>query len=557
MKPFVDRVTLHLREQILIPMEKDLGIQLSDYTSLPRGQVTLALVRGDWNGAPGQTPAWVLVADTRDQAGELATRLGELRRKWTEAGKPLKTSTLRGVEFTTISFRPEEWNAGAAAGSDPVPELEITFGQSGSLLLIGNASPVLEKILARQAGGTVAALIDDNQFARDFQSRFRQSLIFGWLSAEAILKTVRTTMQSGDQDKPNPLGLDPIKIMDAIGIDQIKTLSLSYRDENGNSFGEGFLSAPASPRQGLLKILALEPRDASPPPFVPADAVQFSRWRLDGKRAWADLEAMIGKINPQLAGLLQMTVSALGKDKDPNFDFKQNFIGNLGNDLISYKKAPRNNTLESLASPPEMYLIGSPNPTQLAAALRTAEGLIAVEPGLKAREREFLGRKIFTLPLPSAPAPEGTTVPEQAIHFAASDGYVAISSDVALLEEYLRTPGEASSPLRAVPGLQSASEKVGGMNTGFFAYENSRETIRSTWQTLKANSGTLTQMLAIPQQQAPGVGPTEDWLDFSLLPEFDQVARYFHFTVVSGGASAEGLGVKFYSPAPPKDGGNK
>lgn len=554
MQPFVQRVTRHLKDNIFVPMEKDLGVSLSDYTGLPRGQMTLALVRGGWKGEAGQIPAWVFLMDTRDQADQLTERLKDLRSRWVDSGKSIKISELRGIEFTTISLRPEDWTPADGAAAGAIPQVDLTMGQSGSLLLIGNTPSVLERILARQSGGTVPALIDDNRFALDYPARFRQSLVFGWLNMASILETLRSTMETASRNNPSPLGLDPIKIIDAVGIDQIKTLSLSYREEDGDSFGEGFLAIPPESRRGLIKILALEPRDASPPAFVPSDAIQFNRWRLNANRAWADLERMVGQINPQLAGLLQMTVGALGKDKDPNFDFKQRFIGNLGDDFISYQKAPRDTSLEALASPPEIYLIGSPNPEQLATAMRTAEGLMAASPGSGAREREFLGRKIFSLPLPAAPTPEGVSAPEQAIHFAASSGYVAVSTDVALLEEYLRNPGEAAKPLRASRGLQGAAEKVGGMSTGFFAYENSRATIRSTWKTLKTNSGMFNQLLAIPLQQAGTGSDLDEWLDFSLLPPFDRVARYFHFSVFSGGAAADGLSMKFYSPAPPKEG---
>jgi len=43
----------------------------------------------------------------------------------------------------------------------------------------------------------------------------------------------------------------------------------------------------------------------------------------------------------------------------------------------------------------------------------------------------------------------------------------------------------------------------------------------------------------------------EPWLDFSLLPAFDVLARYFHFTVYAGGATPEGVIFKYFAPAPP------
>jgi len=43
-----------------------------------------------------------------------------------------------------------------------------------------------------------------------------------------------------------------------------------------------------------------------------------------------------------------------------------------------------------------------------------------------------------------------------------------------------------------------------------------------------------------------------DWLDFSLLPDYDQVAKYFYFTVYSGETRTDGLKFEFFTPRPPQ-----
>jgi len=47
------------------------------------------------------------------------------------------------------------------------------------------------------------------------------------------------------------------------------------------------------------------------------------------------------------------------KEKDPAFGREESFIGNLGDDLISYEKAPRGTTPADLRSPPAIFLLGS------------------------------------------------------------------------------------------------------------------------------------------------------------------------------------------------------
>lgn len=43
-----------------------------------------------------------------------------------------------------------------------------------------------------------------------------------------------------------------------------------------------------------------------------------------------------------------------------------------------------------------------------------------------------------------------------------------------------------------------------------------------------------------------------DWMDFSLLPDYDPVAKYFYFSVYGGGATADGLAFKAFAPRPPQ-----
>ena len=77
-----------------------------------------------------------------------------------------------------------------------------------------------------------------------------------------------------------------------------------------------------------------------------------------------------------------------------------------------------------------------------------------------------------------------------------------------------------------------------------------------TLDALKNDASGLEKMLALTplgaklsSQDGKGL---KDWLDFSLLPPFDQIAKYFSFTVYSGSANADGLSYRIFSPVPPQ-----
>jgi hypothetical protein len=217
----------------------------------------------------------------------------------------------------------------------------------------------------------------------------------------------------------------------------------------------------------------------------------------------------------------------------------------LGDDKISYEKAPKGSTLADLSSAPALFLVGSPHADQLAAALKGILTLMNRQSG-PLTEREFLGRKIYSIPSSEAKAASST------LSYAASGNYVALSTDASLLEEYLRSSDSPQKALRESSGLADATSKVGGSSTGFFGYENQAETTRAAFEALRKSANSNDESMLAPG--IPAFVPEsqfKEWVDFSLLPPFDKVAKYFYFAVYSGSANKDGITFKMYSPVPP------
>ncbi len=337
------------------------------------------------------------------------------------------------------------------------------------------------------------------------------------------------------------------KILGVTGLGTLKSASFAMRDARDGSGLTLHLTAPESARNGLLKILALPAKNAGIPAFVPADAVKFSRTRLDGKMTWAELQKMVASISP--GGLASMNsvidmANTFGQLKDPGFDLRNSLFGNLGDDIITYQKPITGDSMEELASPPTLYLVGVANSDQVIAAIKTIATMSAGPDGMK-EPRDFLGRKIYSIPMRSA-APRGQTPPPaKFLHFTASGGYVALSLEAALLEEYLRSADKPPKPLGEMPGLAEAASRVGGMGNGIFGCENQRETMRQAFKSFKNTASGKAAMSAFPSE-------FRDWADFTLLPDFAAVQKYFHLTVYGGKVDAEGLTLKFFNARPPQ-----
>ena len=110
--------------------------------------------------------------------------------------------------------------------------------------------------------------------------------------------------------------------------------------------------------------------------------------------------------------------------------------------------------------------------------------------------------------------------------------------------------------MRETAGLANAAQHVGGAGNDLFAYENQREVMRETLTALKNSSPDSPASGGANASSAlPFVPPGKifsEWMDFSLLPDFDKVSKYFYFSVTSGNVTADGLSFKVFAPRPPQ-----
>lgn len=548
LRPFKDKLLTQVTNVVLAPIEREVGIKLGDYLEMAQGQFTLAVTRNGWTGSADPLPALVLILDSRDKADVLKKNLAQVRKKLVDAGKALKADKIRDVEFATLALDlPSDW--GDAVGG----KIEISFGQAGSVLLAGTSLKELERVVARLAGGGSGALAELPAYDADARAHFREAQCYGWIHFAPIGEVVGKLAAAAGENMTTPGVPAPDKVFAALGLSGLKTLAFATRQAPEGGEAKLFLGAPEDQRKGLLRLIATEAKDAGPPTFVPADAAQYSRWRLDGQKFWATLDGIANEIMPGMLGFLTAQIEAAMKEKDPAFDFKKNLVGNLGDDVIAYERVGKGKTLDDLASAPTLTLLASPNPDQLLQGVRAMMSMLP--PPFSAsdiKEREFTGRKIYSLPLPSMPGAQGGK--EQGVHMTSSGGYLAVSTDAAMIEEYIRSGESKPKPLAGLAGLADAAQKVGGMGTGLFGYQNDLENTRLLVEVLRSNPDFLSAFLAespLAQQSADADKMLKQWLDFSLLPPFEKIAKYFGITVFAGKVSPQGYALSFYTPNPP------
>ena len=561
MKSHKDKFMSRLRGDLLKPLALDFGVKLDELAALAEGQLTLAYTPTGWTPTEHSSPAFVLVMDTGSHSNKLAEKLAELRQAWREAGRAAKPTKIRDLEFTILGFSssdvdllldkafPHPKEKAADPGTEPEPPahpMEWVLGQSGSLLLLGRAPQDLERILQLQAGEPGARLAAQPAFAAEAAS-FREAQAFLWVNTKAVFDAMQTHTRPNREASVLPSLLEPL------GLTGLHSVAGVWRQNAEGTAVSLSFRAPQAERKGLLQMIAPQALDAAPPSFVPASAVKFTRIRVDLLQTWKSAEAILAEAMPPLAAMVKGLIAAAGKDTDKSFDFRARVIDTLGDDLVTFEKGPRGGTIADLDDAPSLLLVGSRKPDQFAESLK---GLVAGLPPELARykQREFLGRTLFSLvpPLPGADDP--ATGRPRSLHYCASGGYGLFSAEASTLEDFLRAGDGKGGALREFPGLAEAAQKVGGMGTGGFTFENEAATWRARLEALRNASTSAAQLfgqtkwgnrLPAESQQLAG------WFDGATLPPFEQIARYFHFTVSTLAATPEGLVIRAYWPTPP------
>ncbi len=564
--PFVEKFWSKFETDVLQPLEQELGGSLTNFLGLAQGQFTIALTRNGWPAQAGASPGLMVLIDAREQSARLTSLLEEGRAKLAAAGEPVKTQRIGTTEFLVLTVQPpapkptdDDDQAGVESADEApaggLPPQEFFIGQSGTMLVVGNSRLDLEKILTLKSGGPVMALADSTSFMPDFNASLNGATVYGWLNLEPMVEIARESLPNAEAGLP--MGLNPARLLSALGFSGMKTLSFAGAMRADGLSSEMRLRIPELERRGLFRIFSFAARDSAPPAFVPGDAVAFSRTRIDLLKSWNTLESMLIEVSPQLGGMIKLTIDAIGKDKDPGFDFRRQFVSNLGDDIISWQGVPGPDA--ALATPPQLALISSPKPDELAASLKLLTGMLPPDLA-KFEESDVAGRKVWSMTITGGvPGVAGSPVAPQFVAFAGVDGYLAVANDSDILNRFLEKKPATGSGLLAKPGFGVAAEKVGGLGTGLFGYSNDRATMRSVWTALTTPGGSASNPTALALQQLISAsamsgagGGLAEWIDFSLLPPFEQVQKYFHFTVYAAALGKEGLSVKAFAPKPPE-----
>ena len=502
------------------PVAKMMGASWTNLLRLCQGQVVLAFTGGT---NPGMAGGMVLLIDSGSRAGDLEAFLGALPASWTNSGNSVRGEEIAKQRFVALAFPaqnvpqtiraffPRSESVGSAT-TNTGPLTEILAGRINSWLILGTRKADLEQVCSA-LGGTRSTETFARQFGTNHPVILPQAMLYSWIDAASLLGVLARNYPLPAAGAAGPADeITPETLIKTTGLGKVRTLFFSAREAPGGLLYQMTWAVPEADRQGVVRLLAAESKPCTPLPFVSPEVVEFDRWRVDGRKAWATLQQIFTGISPHWtnsAALILETANAAARLKDPTFDINTNLFGNLGDDIIIIERPPQDFTPEAVDSPPALYLLGSPNPPQLAAALSSI--LIFLDREAETpKTREFAGVTIRSVPLPTLPfaasRPAAGATPRR-LHYAPAQGYVALSTDAAFLEQFLQSTNPPASNILAQADFPGAVQQVVEPATGLFGFNHRLNLIRSLWPAARtATNATAASVVGFDYGFSAGIG---------------------------------------------------
>lgn len=336
-------------------------------------------------------------------------------------------------------------------------------------------------------------------------------------------------------EQPNAMGMEPATILKALGVDTLGVLSATGSVSADGATSSDVVLTHGEPR-GLVKLLAYRDGPVPRPDWVPAGWINVSSQNFSIPDLYAELEQILDRISPMLAGMATGQVKAF--DRQLNIDIKRDLIGNFGPGIVSGLALPVG---ASAANPPsydEMENFFAVSLADAAAFERTVDaikGRFLPPDGGPLQKREYLGRTLYVFT-----PPEGASSDTKGMAYAIADGWLLVSVG-------------SAAPVEAV--LQRMDKP--DASTSFWSRSDVRAALDSAPPAaFSVQFDDLPPMLSAlcafaAKAQTALDDEDEKLVDASAVPAAEIFAKYLSHVVTYGERKSDGIHIKSHTPAAP------
>lgn len=519
---------------------------------LPKGRVAIALMLDEQTKDVNEPPV-LFITQWGQNIDKVKESVNEMAQQNIELGGHRKsTENYRGVSIETM-----------------IDEQSTTFTYCFiDDCWIGTMSPdILKFVIAHIKGASSPTLADDADYTAamkaigpyhdiDFYINVKQ--VFKMIVAEDNSNRAKTTIAN--------LGLDNV-----VGL----SYSVGLARSPGESFcGKVFLRIDGA-KKGICKMLELKSGTFRTPRFIPNQAYAVSFVNLNISEAYNELANILNSFSPQYASILYMPLLPSSPQGEPSIQLKNDVIDHLESQIIiaqSVKKPSSN-----VGSTRRTKGIGFERPQSLIAVAINNRGALEkslsllhsklIAPNNPDASRQLLGHTIYLLDMASMfpffspgqkrplQTPIRTETPKTPkLAFTVTDTHLIFASETAV-ERAIRTlSSNSAESVGSAKWFTKAKSAIPSM-VGLAGLQNNEDSVEYFWSALRRLKRQMQENKSPESNNQAGGGtrsesafpflnfsqPDSDLFDFSLLPEFDAVRKYFGLSAFYGISRADGF----------------
>ncbi len=547
MAAFVDDFKTKWREKIRKPDNKLLRV-IADIDKFPRGRVAVAFVLNEQINKDANEPPLLLIT----QWGQIIDKIKEVVDKTVEKaiedGAHRQRQNYRGVSITTIIRQ----------SSTALSYCFIDDCLIGSMDL-----DVLKFVIAHIKGADSATLADDANYTATMKAAelSAQTQIDLYVNIKQIIKIIIAEDDTGKTKT----------IMNNLGLDNVTSFGCSIgpgpsTTGSKTSFGKAFLKIRGE-KKGICKMLEIETATLRVPQFIQPSAYSVSFVNLNIKKAYNELGNILNSISPQFAAMMYMPLLPPSPQGEPPLQLKADIVDHLGSQIIIAQSISE--PLSDVSGPRQnksLIAVAIENRSALEKSLSLLHSKILAANNPDAR-RQLLGHTIYLID-PAAIFPASPRRPNRPMQipgreetptvskfaFTVTDTHL-IFADESAVEQVIRALNstetvsviteewfnKAKSAIPSVVGLASFQNVVA---SGEFFWSELRELKKETSKSKDTDSSTTIGLGVSSESPFPHLMLSRagsDLFDFSLLPEFDEVRKYFGLSAFYGLSKPDGF----------------
>ncbi|MCO6454603.1 MAG: hypothetical protein J5I93_04810 [Pirellulaceae bacterium] len=489
------------------PIEDELGLSLDELTQVPQGEFCVALV------APDQgRPALVMLLDVADKREAADKLLERADRAMTDSGAVKTVETHREVELRVYQF------AGDAGGQ------VVQFEREGLIAMVTNLELAKAVLDVWDGQREDAQTLADN---RKFTAIMKRSA--GTREERPQLAWYVDPLELARRAGRGNFSFQAVlALFDPLGLDGLQAVggSVILGSEEFDSIVHLHVSL-ATPREGVLDVLAMQSGDTTPEAWVPRDAASYMTMHWDLEQSYAAIEEVYDLVRGEgeWGTMVQQQVSdRLGTD------LRNNLVGAMRGriSMLTWMEKPAR-----LNSQSRIIGMQLKDPAAFRATLDDIMNKFADNWD----KRSYGGQAYFALRVPEGgprgPGANGSgdrrpLMRDPELLVAVQDDYVLLSDSTKLLEHVIQTRSNPSNSLADELEFKLVASKIkrhaGGEKPGMIYFDRPEEGMRLLYDLVTGDA--TRQRLGQAAESNGFFQALNNALNDNPLPPFHQIARY-------------------------------